>query len=62
MTERVVTNVTISQSSEMGPMLTTEGESDQIAAHTASRQCVKGAGAGARASNDGKQANEGGVG
>ncbi len=46
----------------MGPMLATEGESDQIAAHTASRQCVKGAGAGARASNDGKQANEGGVG
>ncbi len=46
----------------MGPMLTTEGESDQITAHTASRQCVEGAGAGARASNDRKQANEGGVG
>ncbi len=44
----------------MGPMLATEGESDQIAAHTASRQCVEGAGAGARASNDRKQANEGG--
>ncbi len=46
----------------MGPMLATEGESDQIAAHTTSRQCVKGTGAGARASNDWKQANEGGVG
>jgi hypothetical protein len=46
----------------MGPMLATEGELDQITAHTASRQCVKGAGAGARASNDRKQANEGGVG
>ncbi len=46
----------------MGPMLATEGESDQIAARTASRQCVEGAGAGARASNDRKQANEGGVG
>ncbi len=46
----------------MGPMLATEGESDQIAAHTASQQCVEGAGAGARASNDGKQMNEGGVG
>ena len=46
----------------MGPMLATEGESDQIPAHTASQQCVEGAGAGARASNDGKQANEGGVG
>jgi hypothetical protein len=60
-TERVVTNLRISQSSEMGPMLATEGESDQIAAHTASQQCVEGAGAGARASNDRKQANEGGV-
>ncbi len=58
----VVTNVTILQSSEMGTILATEGESDQIAAHTASRQCVEGAGAGARASNDWKQANEGGVG
>ncbi len=46
----------------MGPMLTTEGESDQIAAHTTSRQCVEGAGAGAWVSNDRKQANEGGVG
>ncbi len=46
----------------MGLMLATEGKLDQIAAHTASRQCVEGAGAGARASNDGKQANEGGVG
>jgi hypothetical protein len=46
----------------MGPMLATEGESDQIAARTASRQCVKGAGAGARASNDWKQVNQGWVG
>ncbi len=46
----------------MGPMLATEGESDQIVAHTARRQRVKGAGAGARASNDRKQATEGGVG
>jgi hypothetical protein len=46
----------------MGLMLATEGETDQIAAHTASRQCVKGAGARARASNDWKQGNEGGVG
>jgi hypothetical protein len=45
----------------MGPMLATEGKSDQIAAHTMSQQCVEGAGAGARASNDRKQANEGGV-
>ncbi len=46
----------------MGPMLATEGESDQIAAHTASQQCVKGAGAGVRVSNDWKQVNKGGVG
>ncbi len=46
----------------MGPMLATESKSDQIASHTASRQCVKDAGAGAQASNDWKQANEGGVG
>ncbi len=46
----------------MGPMLATEGELDQIAAHTTSQQSVKGAGAGARASNDWKQAKEGGVG
>ncbi len=46
----------------MGLMLATEGESDQIAANTASQQCDEGAGAGARASNDQKQANKGGVG
>ncbi len=46
----------------MGPMLTTEGKSDQIAAHTTSWQCVEGTGAGARVSNDRKQANKGGVG
>ncbi len=32
----IVTNLTILQSSEMGPMLATEGELDQIAAHTVS--------------------------
>jgi hypothetical protein len=46
----------------MGPMLATEGESDQITSPTASRLCVKGAGAGVGASNDRKQANKGGVG
>ncbi len=46
----------------MGPMLATEGKLDQIAAHTTSQQCVKGAGAGVRASNDWKQVNKGGVG
>ncbi len=46
----------------MGPMLATEGKSDQIVARTVSRQCVKGAGAGVWASNDRKQAIEGGVG
>ena len=35
-------------------MLATEGESDQTEAHNVSRQCVEGAGAGARASNDRK--------
>jgi hypothetical protein len=46
----------------MGPMLATEGKLDQIAGHTASRQCVEGASAGVRRSNDRKQAKEGGVG
>ncbi len=46
----------------MGPILATEGELDQIAARTASRQCFEGAGARARVSNDWKQANEEGVG
>jgi hypothetical protein len=46
----------------MGPMLATEGKLDQIAACTTSRQSVASAGAGARASNDRKQANKGGVG
>jgi hypothetical protein len=45
----------------MGLMLAAEGELHQITAHTMSRQCVKVAGAGVRASNDRKQANEGGV-
>ncbi len=58
----IVTNVTISWPPEMSPMLATEGESDQTAAHTKSQQCVKGAGAGAQAFNDWKQANKGGVG
>jgi hypothetical protein len=30
----------------MGPMLATEGKSDQTAAHTASQQCAKGTGVG----------------
>ncbi len=46
----------------MGPMVATEGESDQIAAHTTSGQCVEGTGARARASNDWKQANKGRIG
>ncbi len=58
----VVTNVTISWPPEMSPMLATEGESDQNAAHTNSRQCVEGAGAGAGASNDRKPTIRGAVG
>ncbi len=46
----------------MGPMLATEGKLDRIAGHTTSRQCVEGASAGVRGSNDQKQANKGGVG
>jgi hypothetical protein len=46
----------------MSPMLATEGESDQTAAHTKSRQCVEGAGAGARAFNDWKPTIRGAVG
>jgi hypothetical protein len=38
----------------MSLMVATEGELDLTAAQTKSRQCVEGAGAGARASNDQK--------
>ncbi len=58
----MVTNVTISWPPEMSPMLATEGESDRTAAHTKSRQCVEGAGAGARVSNDQKPTIRGAVG
>ncbi len=46
----------------MGPMLATEGKSDKTVAHTKSWQCAKDTGAGVRASNDLKQANDGAVG
>ncbi len=42
---------------KMGPVLATEGELRQTATHTASRQCVEANGAGAGASNNGKQTN-----
>ena len=58
----VVTNVTNSQRPETGPVLATRGESAKTATHTASRQCVEGAGAGARASNDRKPTIGGAVG
>ncbi len=58
----VFKNVTIPWPPEMIPMLVTEGKSDQTAAHTVSRQCVEGAGAGARASNDQKLTIRGAVG
>jgi hypothetical protein len=41
-------------------MLVTEGKSAKTAAHTSSRQCVEGANAGGRASNDRKPAIRGG--
>ncbi len=43
----------------MGPVLATEGELHQTASHTVSQQCVEANGAGAGASNDGKQTNDG---
>ncbi len=46
----------------MSPMLVTEGESNRTTAHTASRQCVEGAGGGVRASNDWKPTIRGAVG
>jgi hypothetical protein len=58
----LVTSVTIFWLPEMSPMLVTEGESDQTAAHTTSRQCVEGTGARARASNDRKLTIRGAVG
>ena len=45
----------------MGPVIATEGELRQTASRTASRQCVEANGAGAVASNDGKQTNSIGV-
>ncbi len=42
----------------MGPVLATEGELRQTASRTKSRQCVKANGAGAVASDDGKQTNK----
>jgi hypothetical protein len=43
----------------MGPALAKEGEFYQTASRTANRQCVEANGAGAGASNDGKQTNDG---
>ena len=57
--DAVVTNVTISLRLKMGPVLATEGELRQTASHTASQQCVEANGAGAVASNDGKQMSDG---
>ena len=57
--DTVVTNVTILLRLKMGPELATEGELHQTASRTASRQCVEAYGAGAGASNDGKQTNDG---
>ena len=56
--DAVVTNVTISLRLKMGPVLATEGELRQTASRTASRQCVEANGAGAVASDDGKQTNK----
>ncbi len=56
--DAVVTNVTISLRLKMGPVLTTEGKLRQTGSCTASRQCVEANGAGAVASNDGKQTNK----
>ncbi len=54
-----VTNVTILPCLKMGPVLATEGDLRQSATHAASQQCVEVNGAGAGASNDGKQTNDG---
>jgi hypothetical protein len=45
----------------MSLMLVTEGELAKTVAHTSSRQCVEGAGAGGWASNDRKPAIRGAV-
>jgi hypothetical protein len=45
----------------MSPMLVTEGGSVKTAAHTSSQQCVEGAGAGGRVSNDRKPTIRGAV-
>ena len=57
--DAVVTNVTNSLRLKIGPVLATEGELRQTASRTASRQCVEANGAGAVASSDGKQTNNG---
>ena len=44
---------------KMGPALAKEGEFYQTASRTANRQCVEANGAGAGASNDKKQTNDG---
>jgi hypothetical protein len=58
----IVKNVRISWPPEMSSMIATEGELDRTAAHTKSQQCVEGAGAGVRASNDQKPTIRGVVG
>jgi hypothetical protein len=45
----------------MSPMLVTEGKLAKTAAHTLSQQCVEGAGARGRVSNDQKPAIRGAV-
>jgi hypothetical protein len=45
----------------MRPVLATEGELHQTASRAASQQCVEANSAGAVASNDGKQTNDGGI-
>jgi hypothetical protein len=57
--DAVVTNVTFLLRLKMGPVLATEGKLRQTASRTASQQCVEANGAGAVASNDGKQTNDG---
>ncbi len=58
----LVTNETILWPPEMSPMLVTEGKSRKTTTHTTSQQCVEANGAGAGASDDGKETNDGAVG
>ena len=46
----------------MGSLLTTEGELHKTVTHITSQECVEGIGAGAGASNNGKQTNKGIIG